>query len=158
MSQPKPHLRRPVLGANLPEKKEVRSTFDPDTYSKMPISWRVGKMDRGHDEWGWHLPNDNDRERTVWDRIHSALKNYETMTWSEIDSKKSCHSWDPFKLPSKAQQALKALGYKLDLLENLYQLRVGGEGRLFGLRDRAVFSLIWWDSGHSVKPVEKRGT
>ena len=149
--------KRPATRLDRPDEKQVRLSVDPDAYSRTPISWRVRFMDRVHDEWGWDLPNDANRAHTLWNRIHSAMKGYETMTWAAIDQKKSCHPWpDPYKLPKKAQDALTRLGFKLEQLEGLYQLSTGNLGRLLGIRDRTVFSILWWDPNHTFYPTQKR--
>ena len=150
--------RRPIAALPPDAKKQVRLRQDPSSYSESTIAWRIRLLDRVHDEWGWHLPKDSDKEHTIWSRIHNALKSYETMSWATIDKKHSCHSWSVTDLPKKAQEGLLRQGLKLEQLEGLYQLAVGSKGRIFGIRDRNLFSILWWDSEHTVFPTEKKHT
>jgi hypothetical protein len=150
--------KQPTVAASPLSGKQVRIGHDPDDFAKRTLSWRIGLMDRNHDEWGWHLSNDPNKEHTIWNKIHSALKGYETMTWVEIERNPHCHGWEVSKLPTKAQEALKHLGFHLEVVEGLFQLTTGNKGRIFGLRDRGTFKILWWDANHTVKPVGKKHT
>ena len=37
-------------------------------------------------------------------------------------------------------------------------LRLGGQERLFGFRDRNVFHVVWWDPQHQIWPSLKKNT
>jgi hypothetical protein len=37
-------------------------------------------------------------------------------------------------------------------------LRLGGQQRLYGFRDRNVFHLVWWDPRHEIWPSHKKHT
>jgi len=41
-----------------------------------------------------------------------------------------------------------------DAVEDLFSLRLTGKKRLWGIRDRHVFKVFWWDPEHGVCPSE----
>jgi hypothetical protein len=46
---------------------------------------------------------------------------------------------------------------ELDDLE-LYSFRISAKERIWGIREREAFYIIWWDPGHTVYPVQKKHT
>jgi hypothetical protein len=45
-----------------------------------------------------------------------------------------------------------------DDLEELWSLRVSGKERIWAIRERSVFRVLWWDPEHHVYVVEKKHT
>jgi hypothetical protein len=39
---------------------------------------------------------------------------------------------------------------KLDDIEELYRFRFTGTQRIWGIRDRRTFRVLWWDPDHQV--------
>ena len=59
-------------------------------------------------------------------------------------------------LCSDAQNRLRDLG--LDDYDEVWEMRIGGKERVWGLRDASVMLLLWWDPEHEVCPSEKKHT
>ncbi len=124
---------------NLPEKIS----------GKRPV-WRVGFLDF-EGPWGWG----NIGELSLFQVIREKLKNFETMTWSEIEGHE--HHFMPVKNISKeAKQRLREI--KQDDLDQLFSLRLSGRQRLWGKREGEILYILWWDPEHTVYPVSIKYT
>ncbi len=61
------------------------------------------------------------------------------------------------EIPTReALDRLDALG--LADMTQISVLRLGGQQRLFGFRDRNVFHIVWWDPRHQIWPSHKKHT
>ncbi len=104
----------------------------------------------------------------TWDISPQELKDFLTFmaacskrTWGEIESEttgskarhKKHHSHEVSSLPKCAQERL--LGQLDESYTTLFRLRYGGTQRIWGVRDRAIFRLVWLDLHHRVYPTEK---
>lgn len=93
----------------------------------------------------------------VWGDIFEKLVSYESRTWAEILSNPTRdHPIAVGKLCKEARQRLMDL--KLDDVEALFRFRFTGLQRLWGIRDRNVFQVLWWDPEHKVCPSQLRNT
>jgi len=74
------------------------------------------------------------------------------MTWSAIflDAKKQNHSCDVASLSSKARTRLLEIG--MDDQDKLWSIRLSSKKRLWGILDRGIFYIVWWDPNHQVYP------
>ena len=88
--------------------------------------------------------------------IVEKLKNFESMTWGEIDRSNKSHPIPSNKISREAQKRL--IENELDDLENLYSIRLSGRGRIWGKRENEAFYIIWWDPNHTVYKVQKKHT
>jgi len=52
----------------------------------------------------------------------------------------------------------RAQEMELDIFDGLWELRLGGTERLWGLLDAHCFYVVWWDPNHEVCPATKRNT
>jgi hypothetical protein len=96
-------------------------------------------------------------DSTYFRKALSRLAQLETMTWNAILSDKhNNHYVSPDTLCSEAQARLSEL--QLDGTDNLVSLRIEGKPRIWGIRDRGVFRVIWWDPEHTVCPSHKKHT
>jgi len=123
---------------------------DPQIHSEQKLVWRFGIVDLGG-PFGW-----GELGRFELLDILASLQQYESMTWNEIDQKKSCHATRVKDIDKVAYDRLVHLG--LDDEEKLYQIRVNSTGRVWGIRDRNIFKLIWWDPDHKVWPTSPPNT
>jgi hypothetical protein len=117
---------------------------------KKPV-WRLGMLDIDG-EWGWG----NVESRDLILQIHSTLKGFETMTWAEIENKKSKkgkynHLMPVNQICKRARDRLREI--ELDDFDTLYSLRLSNLERVWGKRDNEAFYLLWWDPEHTVCPV-----
>lgn len=89
-------------------------------------------------------------------------------TWAEIESMRTGgkdrhkkHHDQEVDAPPFDPQAVKDLEKaKLgqEFGETMFRFRLGGEKRLWGFRDQAIFHVVWWDPDHEVCRSEKRHT
>jgi hypothetical protein len=90
--------------------------------------------------------------------IHGKLAQFETMTWAEINHPNTgCHPIKIKDLCSEAQKRLTELKV-IRFEEELFSLRLSGKERLWGIRERHFFKILWWDPRHEVYPVSKKHT
>lgn len=104
----------------------------------------------------------------TWDISAKDLKGFLTFmaecskrTWGEIESDttggknrhKKHHFHEVDRLPKCAQDRL--LHHLDESYTNLFRLRYGGTQRVWGVRERAAFRLLWLDLDHKVYPTEK---
>lgn len=128
---------------------------DPEVSPKKIIQekpvWRLGMLDL-HGEWGFSKIKD----LTTFQTIKERLKNFETMTWGEIEKNRQNHYMETNKICKDAQKRLR----KIRLLEydTLYSLRFLGANRLWGIRDNEILYILWWDPKHTVYHIKKRHT
>ena len=99
------------------------------------------------DPFGWHVVS-----AQVMHFIREKLSNFETMTWGNIvvESKKQNHTVSIGQLSPLAKKRLKDL--KLDDMDGLLTLRLGGKQRVWGIFAEGVMTMLWWDPNHQVCP------
>ena len=125
-----------------------RTAADVDWIRKASPVWRTHLMDFDG-PFGWSSVSADGMRK-----IQTSLKSYESMKWQDIDSKKSCGAIELRDVDAKSRAArtrLVAIGYSQ--FETLYKLRVDTKSRIWGIRDRHVFQLLWWDPDHQVYPM-----
>lgn len=132
----KPHSRR------IPLKKQ-----DPSIYDGMPFRWRVtGKyIDYDDEEWGWGRVSIYEFFQSLLPRLHQ----YETMTWSELFNRQSCHAWDVNEMHTDAKRKLME---KYPEHDTFHQIDMEQPCRILGIRDRQIIHLIWHDPNHTICP------
>jgi hypothetical protein len=97
--------------------------------------------------WGWKRVEGQDLLQ-----IQCRLASFEQMTWREIDSDaRSCGLMPVEIIAADAQKRLVAIGQ--EDIPALYKLRITKRGRVWGVRDRHVLRLLWWDPEHTVYPM-----
>ncbi len=73
-----------------------------------------------------------------------------------LDAKKQNHNVAVDKLIKEAQDRLVEIN--LDDLDELASLHLTGKGRVWGIIDRGVMDLLWWDAEHRVYVSHKKHT
>ena len=134
------------------EKKTPRISPDtsPESFMNKKPVWRLGIMDF-EGPWSWKKIN----RISLLETIHEKLKNFETMTWAEIEGPKH-HLSSVSKFCKKAKDRLTTI--KLDDYDVLFSFRLTGEKRVWGIRENEVLKILWWDPKHEVCPAPKRYT
>lgn len=129
-------------------KKSSRSAcFDCAGWKGLSPSWIVSTLDMDG-PFGWsRLEGDVLRE------ILQKLQSFESMTWSEIEGRRH-HSISRETLSKKAQERLEEI--HMDDIDEVFSLAIGGTERIFGVRERGVFKVLWWDPDHQVCPSHKK--
>ena len=88
--------------------------------------------------------------------IRAFLASIETMEWNHLLHQNRAHTVAKRNLSKEAQKRLQAIGQ--DDTDDLVSLRKTGAERIWGIKDRDVLKLVWWDPDHTVYVVEKRNT
>lgn len=132
--------------------REPRKTSDPISYYDINPSWRISRIELV-DPYGWHTLDIN-----LIASIKIKLSCFETMTWREIlmDAKKQNHFVSISDLSSQAQAHLKNTGQ--DDIDQLVSLRLTGTQRVWGIWEKGVLNLLWWDPYHQVCSSKKKHT
>lgn len=127
-------------------KKSVRKS-QTDTYSC--VCWQFSLMDLSGPFSCMDICPDE------WQVILTKMRSWETMTWHEIEGKRD-HSISVESLSDIARKRL--IDIQLDDIDEVFSLHIDGKKRLFGLRDRNIFKVLWWDREHKVCPSPKKHT
>lgn len=93
--------------------------------------------------------------------ILDKLKSYESMTWIQIEqatgsksSGNASHYIDPSDIEKVGRKRIGELpDYDFSLL---YSLALRGKHRLWGLRDKETFQILWYDPNHEICKIKKR--
>jgi hypothetical protein len=134
-----------------PQKKTARREQDPTSTNDMQPVWVFAAIDDGG-PWGRSILT----EGHAWDDILPKIKNFESMTWGQIEQdRKRNHSVPISSLCKDAQKRISVI--RLDV-DELFRFRLTGEQRLWGVRDRNRFKLLWWDPDHEICPAAKKHT
>lgn len=133
------------------EKKQARQEVDPGQVSKMNPVWSIRLFDVVG-PWGRELIENGGH---LWEAIFPKLRNYESMTWGEIERDRQYnHAVKVEKLDKSAQKRLSEL--KLDDHAELFRLRLNGTQRVWGIRSWNMLQLLWWDPDHKICPSKKK--
>ena len=89
------------------------------------------------------------------ERVIRRMGALESMTWTDID-KTGSHFIDVGSLSPAARKRLQDIGQ--DDVDQVYSLRIVGKERVFGIRDRWILKVMWWDPEHGVCPSHKKHT
>ncbi|MBA7650307.1 hypothetical protein ES703_58110 [subsurface metagenome] len=117
------------------------------------ISWHLRILDKNGD-WSWRGID----EKTIWEDIHSKLSELEKKTWNEILIKEKYrnHLILISKICPRAQERLRKI--KQDDIDELVSLRLTGKKRVWGIKERNILKVLWWDPYHTVCPSIKSYT
>ena len=132
----------------IPRRKEKVSQIEEEH-----ISWHLRILDKsGH--WNWKEID----ETTIWKEIHSKLSEFERKTWKEIliKEKHRNHSILVSEICPEAQKRLRKI--KQDDIDELVSLRLTGQKRVWGIKERNILKVLWWDPNHTVCPSPKKHT
>ena len=118
---------------------------DPNSIMREHPGWRLADCDVAESGmWSFYKERLKDG---FWDVIFPNLRQFESMTWSDIfvKGKKSNHGIDPNELNKCARDRLIELRVEA---EAIHSLRLGGKIRLYGYMTGAVYNILWYDDDH----------
>lgn len=114
----------------------------------------IGVSDDDSCDWTWKL------EPQELQELLGFLAASSGRTWAEIEADrtgnkqrhKKHHDHDVSDICAQARARL----YELtdESYDKIMRLRYGGEKRLWGFRDRALFHIVWVDLHHQVYPTD----
>ena len=118
--------------------------------SDRTVVWHFRHLD--HDEpFGWHVCDRETLVRTILVRARSL----ETMSWRELREQDLLHHYRIDKVCPEARRRLEQIG-QADI-DELYSLRIEKRRRVWGVRDRLYFRVLWWDPDHAIHPMNITG-
>lgn len=105
------------------------------------------------DPFGWHQVD----AETI-ENIRQRLSCFESMTWNEILNKGRSENHQ-IKIDSICKAARDRLvERKLNDIDEVCSLRIGAKPRVFGILDRGILRLLWYDPDHQICPSPKKHT
>lgn len=118
------------------------------------IVWSFARVDRNGE-----FAFDINRDDFDVGEFLEKLMEFSTMKWFELfprDERKSRHHpLSKDSLSKKAEERIKFMHLENDS-DSIYSLALGGKKRLIGIRDGAVFQIIWYDANHEFVPGNKK--
>lgn len=120
--------------------------------------WDFSRVDRN----GPFAFNVGSPEMDVSELLNKIV-NYSSMTWAEImhqthdEGRSRNHFLDPSSLSKDAKMRLSACDIGEDQ-DNIFSLALTNTKRLIGLRENAVFIVLWYDPTHKFCPSTKKHT
>lgn len=134
--------------------KKKQPQGEPPKPKEGPVSWRFRRMDMGG-EW----PCSAIDASTLLD-VREKLTHFEKQKWSASAGSGSAGVVKRIPIADfqpSVQQRFTKLG--LDhLADALWEFRLGGKPRVWGVRVDDVCYIVWWDPHHSVYPSKKKRT
>jgi len=136
--------KKKIKRKNQEPKKRMGQLTQLESGENEKICWSFSILDYdGAHGWG-EVSFGNHKEK-----IFDKLASFETMSWAEIKkNKKNNHSISKENLIPSMQKRLIEL--EQDDIDELFSLRLDGTKRVFGVRDRRVLKLLWWDPDHAI--------
>ncbi len=144
--------KRPRQLRALPtDKTPRRQCSDCDLTNHQKPTWRLSAMDmEGPFGWGELMG-----AGIFWDEIFPKLKEFESMTWGEIEGRRH-HAISVDGLSRKARARLREI--QMDDIDEVFSFALAGTHRIIGIRDRHALKILWWDPHHQVCLSKKRHT
>jgi hypothetical protein len=134
-SVPKQPLAVASRGAKQPSMGDARPP--DDAVKHVPISWGLKRVDlRGR--WGWLLLE----PEQVAD-LHRELAELEGATLHQLTTRRRVKDIPSDHMCTDAKARLGTL--RLEERDTLWELRLDGKRRAWGLVEGSVFNLLWWD-------------
>lgn len=136
--------KKRIINGGQPKGKSF-SKEDPWSFGTKRLSWSFSQCDTSSD-CRWAFTKERLSE-TFWETILPKMQEFETMTLADIfvSAKNSNHAIDVNKLSKEAAKRLVELRIEA---EAVHSLRLGGQLRLYGVLDNAVYNIIWHDDNH----------
>lgn len=153
-----PHsVESPETSKTVPEKHSIDALTK---YQEGYFRFSVDQIDleAGEDTgclWQWGP------EAHHWRDVLQHLADFSHKTWSEIEAertggnkrrRKKHHDMPVRELDKSARKRIRDL-FGDDAPDTLFRFRLSGKQRLWGVRDKAMFYLLWFDEEHMVYPI-----
>lgn len=120
---------------------------EPSSTADLTPIWSFALFDKSA---VWH---DEQYQEETFREVASHLKDYEGMTWGRIENRRRYNHPVPVeRLITEAQKRLVEIN--LDDTDELWRFRLSGKRRIWGIRDRHIFKVLWWDPQHRICPSQ----
>lgn len=142
--------------------KQISDASVAEPISDAQFQWDTSLMDVDVSvddscAWTWHL------EPSELKELMQFLADQSARTWNEIyndrtggNQRHKKHHDHPIAAICSAARERFYNHVSDESHDKLFRFRYGGEKRLWGIRDRAVFRLVWADLEHKVYPTEPK--
>jgi len=151
----RPQKQPKINEALIQNKKESKSTYNPNSFYNQNPTWSFSKCDFDHEDWGLCSCVD----MRAMSKILKSLNSWEYQSWNDILTATSGkrngtrnHAISVGEIIKPAQKRLEELNLYYD---ELYSLRLTGAERLWGIIEGGVFRVIWYDPNHEICPSQK---
>ena len=142
--------KKPKHNKNITVEKRARGASKANETINMPVSWHIRNID-----WDGSWAFNKITFKEFIDCVYPIIKQFEKMRWNEILGKNH-HAVQKGSMIPKARRRLEDIGQ--DDVDELISFKCSGEKRLWGIRDRNIFKVLWWDPKHEVCPSNKKHT
>lgn len=139
-----------------------RTSENPESIMEMTFSFNCETIADRKDEWSWRQQRDwvsyfNSQGKPC--DVTNCLNGLVGLKWSEIISqttgkkkrRKKNHSQAYSSICLEAQKRWRHIERPED---ELFRVRYGSAGRIWGVRTGSLFSVVWWDPNHKIYPTE----
>ncbi len=136
--------------------KKTVQLNNPDNYDKLYASWRFSKINLGCK---WCLSQNDWKHWELY--VLPKLRDFEKMTWSEIKSIPKAtggtkhHNIEITRLTKEAQSEMQNCNL---IYDEIFSLRLTGVQRIFGILEKGVLDIVWFDDKHEICPSHKKHT
>lgn len=143
--------KRPKWDTDPSPTKQAKNESVEDWREK-PVLWSFAAFDNVD----WRNAHERNKDDLFCETL-MHLKSCEGRTWKQIEADRGRdHSVEVHKLTAEARKRLEEI--KQGDIDSLWRLRFEGRLRIWGIRDRRVLKVIWWDPHHRICPSAKRHT
>lgn len=132
---------KPPLGKNARAEETPRDDLSPE--------FRTDKMDLDG-QWGWKNFKSSDLQKFL-EKLFELQKH----TWQTLRENGS-HPIKIADINPDAQKRLRII--KQDDLEVLYSLKITSIIRVWGIKEKNILWLLWWDPEHEIYPSPLKHT
>lgn len=143
-----------------PFTKTPRTTIRPDSYKKFEFTWCKSISDEVG-QWSWHEPRSWTNEE-YQSNIINHFNSVSNKSWNEVEDmryngkrgvRKRLHKHQPTNsICNEAQRRWSELEF--DQYEEMFKLRLGSTKRIWGIRIKSHFYMIWYEREHKICPVD----
>lgn len=147
-----PKVKTPKIEQEPSGEKKPRTGSEPSSFHHLKAAWRVGDLEMC-DPYGWH-----EVDLETFEHIRGRLSGFESMTWSQIlvEGRKHHHSVFVSEIRKPARDRL--VDIEKDDVDKLVSLSLSGKNRIWGILEKGVLRLLWWDPNHEICPSQKKHT
>ena len=156
-----PPLKEVRYELEVKREKSVRLPQDASLYNSSLFTW--SKRDADLDG-TWSCGESKRWTEEEWQqKIAPKLAHFEKLTWSEIYQQKVSAKGGKW-VPKHHEQEISSLGEEfqsrwrdlgLEEFQTAFRLRFSAKARIWGIKIKAHFYIVWWDRNHVVYPTSK---
>jgi hypothetical protein len=129
--------KQAAMAASPDRAKSPGARDTPDVIKHEPVSWGLGHLDLDG-RWGWRK-----LDRAYLDELHRELIKLEGETLDTLIRTKEIKEIPASHMKRAAKERLSKRG--LEERDTLWELRLPGKRRAWGLMDGSIFNFLWWD-------------